>query len=74
MEEISKEEFRQLILAGIPDTLPEDKPYEPAVNHETVNNKYTGAISGGRGSTFNGLRQRYGFFAQYQRCLFVDGR
>jgi len=33
MEEISKEEFRQLILAGIPDTLPEDKPYEPAVNH-----------------------------------------
>jgi len=33
MEEISKEEFRQLILAGIPDTLPEAKPYEPAVNH-----------------------------------------
>jgi len=33
MEEISKEEFRRLILAGIPDMLPEAKPYEPAVNH-----------------------------------------
>ncbi len=33
MEEISKEEFRRLILAGIPDSLPDAKPYEPAVNH-----------------------------------------
>jgi len=33
MEEISKEEFRRLILAGIPDSLPDAKPYELAVNH-----------------------------------------
>jgi len=33
MEEISKEEFRRLILAGIPDTLPQPKPFEVTVNH-----------------------------------------
>ncbi|BEG98928.1 urocanate hydratase [Bacteroides sedimenti] len=32
-KEISKEEFRRLVLTGIPDTLPELKPYEPEVNH-----------------------------------------
>ncbi|MEG0500268.1 MAG: urocanate hydratase, partial [Rikenellaceae bacterium] len=30
---MTKEEFRQLIQAGIPDVLPEPKPFEPAINH-----------------------------------------
>lgn len=33
MDKISKEEFRKLVSAGIPDVLPEVKPYEPAINH-----------------------------------------
>lgn len=32
-KEMSKEEFGRLVLTGIPDTLPELKPYEPEVNH-----------------------------------------
>ncbi len=30
---ISKEEFKRLIRQGIPDELPEPKPYDPNVNH-----------------------------------------
>lgn len=33
METITKEEFRRLVSAGIPDVLPELKAYEPAINH-----------------------------------------
>ena len=33
MKEITKEEFRRLVSAGIPDVLPEPKPFEPAINH-----------------------------------------
>lgn len=33
MKEMTKEEFRRLVLKGIPNVLPEPKPYEPAVNH-----------------------------------------
>lgn len=30
---MSKEEFSRAILTGIPDVLPEPKPYEETVNH-----------------------------------------
>ena len=33
MKEMTKEEFRRLVSAGIPDILPEPKPFEPAINH-----------------------------------------
>lgn len=33
MKEMSKEEFSRAILTGIPDALPEPKPYEETVNH-----------------------------------------
>ena len=33
MKEITKEEFRRLVSAGIPDVLPEPKPFDPAINH-----------------------------------------
>ncbi len=33
MKEMTKEEFRRLVSAGIPDVLPDNKPFEPAVNH-----------------------------------------
>ena len=33
MKEMSKEEFSRAILTGIPDVLPEPKPYEETVNH-----------------------------------------
>lgn len=33
MKEMTKEEFRRLVLAGIPDELPEARLFEPKVNH-----------------------------------------
>ena len=33
MKGITKEEFRRLVSAGIPDVLPEPKPFDPAINH-----------------------------------------
>ncbi len=33
MKEITKEEFRRLVSAGIPDVLPEPKPFDLAINH-----------------------------------------